>query len=83
MCIFYKKIILLDPNLLRSLSSKNFSNQNFGVWFKTDSAVLLIKRKNKESKDSSEYFFEIFKENKDMHTIYFKRDLPIKVLTFT
>ena len=26
--------------------------------------------------------FEIFKENKDLHTIYFKRVLPIKLLTF-
>ena len=47
-----QKIFLIDPNLLHSLLSKNFSNQNFGVWYKTDSAVPLITRKNKESKGS-------------------------------
>lgn len=38
-----EKIVLLDPNL--HFIEQNFSIQNFGVWFKTDFAALLIKRK--------------------------------------
>ena len=55
----------------------------FGVRFKTNSAVLLLKTKNKESKDRSCYLlWDIFKENKGMHTIYIKKVLPIKFITF-
>ena len=56
----------------------------FGVEFKTNFAVLLIKRKSKEFKDRSDYFpRDIFKENKGMHTIYIKKVFPIKLIIFT
>ena len=56
----------------------------FGVQFKANSAVILIKRKNKESKDRSDFFlWDTFKENKGMHTIYIKRVLLITFIIFT
>ena len=55
----------------------------FGVQFKTNSVVLLIKRKNKESKDRSDYnLWDIFKANKGKKIIYIKMVLPIKFFIF-